>query len=127
MFKIAKVGLMFAFLMPFGSFCNQEVEESFVLPKKKKSSTKKTKDKICNNFFDQLSCSPSLRNKIAQIDQRLQQEVKKFLENDSDGVVKSAKKKTAPEILRHIEDFSKKMEDFCNECDNYLQYLKSQA
>jgi len=128
MYTKSRICLVISSILFLSSFCNQNVGgESFVLPKKKKSSTKKTKEKICNNFVDQISCSPSLRKKIAQIDQMLQQETRKYLENDSDGVIKSAKKQNVSEILDHSEDFSKKMEDFCNECDNYLQYIESQV
>jgi len=126
-----RIWLIFCSILFVPAFCEQNTvdAETFVIKKKKKkSSAKKAKEKICENFVEQISYSPSLRQNIAKIDEKLQQETRQYLENDkSRGFIVSVNKKNAAEKLAHTTDFLQKMEDFCSECEKYLKYLNGQG
>jgi len=116
-------------------FCRQVVttdaegnaREVFVVKRTKKHSSKKSKEKICENFIQQIGRSPSVRKKIAKIDKVLLRETQRYLESEKDSLIKGAKKENIASLLERSDRFLEKMEAFCNDCEQYLDFLKSQV
>ena len=105
-------------------------ENSFVIKKDaKKSGAKASKSKLqedlCTVFGDQISCVPDINQKVSKVQKILLEHTCKYLESSSDCVILKSDKQKMDEILKVAKNFEEKMEDFSQDCDRYLQYLKS--
>lgn len=107
-----------------------EKQENFVIKKDtKKSVIKASKSKLqedtCVVFGDQISLVPDINQKISQIQKVLLDHTCKYLENSSGCVLLKNDKNKIDEILKVAKNFEEKMEDFIQDCDKYLEYLKN--
>ncbi|EKD23337.1 MAG: hypothetical protein ACD_82C00111G0001 [uncultured bacterium] len=107
-----------------------EKQESFVIIKDtKKTSVKisksKLQEKTCTVFGDQISLVPDINQKISQIQKVLLDHTCKYLESSGECVILKNDKNKIDEILKVAKNFEEKMEDFIQDCDKYLEYLKN--
>ena len=106
--------------------CN---DNSFVIKKDtKKSGVKASKSKLqeqaCTVFGDQIACVPDINQKVSQVQKILLEHTCKYLESSSDCILLKSDKQKMDEILKVAKIFEEKMEDFVQDCDKYLEYLK---
>ena len=106
--------------------CN---DNSFVIKKDaKKAGVKASKSKLqeqaCTLFGDQISCVPDINQKVSQVQKILLEHTCKYLESSSDCILLKSDKQKMDEILKVAKIFEEKMEDFVQDCDKYLEYLK---
>lgn len=98
----------------------------FVIKKsEKKASKSKLQEDTCAIFGDQISSIADTNQKVSNIQKILLEHTCKYLESSSDCIILKSDKKKADEILRVAKNFEDKMQDFIQDCDKYLEYLKN--
>lgn len=128
--KINFVFLSCAFFVSYADVTvkvkQENLKEEFVIKKnEKKVSKSKLQEETCTIFADQISIIPDINQKVSQVQKILLDHTCKYLENSDGCILLKSDKKKIDEILKVAKNFEEKLEDFVQDCDKYLQYLKS--
>jgi len=106
-------------------FCKTNDQESFVIKrnKKKKISKSKLQENLCSTFANQLSSAPAVHKKIAEVQEIVLKETYKYIENAKDGFIVKSDKNKMDAALKMAKDFEDKLDQFCKDCEQYVEYL----
>jgi len=126
--KIKKrIGLFFLvslFILCVSGHTIGESSSEFVVKKKKKSGSRsKLQEELCEVFSEQLSAAPNLHIKTAKIQDISIKQTRQYLESSKTSFIAKAKKGEIDEAIQKAREFENKMNAFCHECDQYLEYL----
>jgi len=103
------------------------VSSEFVVQKserKKRKSKSKLQEQACQVFAGQMSHGPQVHKHIADMQQVLLEQTIKYIESSKDGILAKNKKDKIDEIVCVAQKFEEKMEQFCKECEQYVNYLR---
>ena len=105
---------------------NSEVSEFVIKKTKKKKTCSKSKlqKEACQEFANQMSCIPQIHKNLADTQQMLLEQTIKYIESEKDGVLVKNKRDNLDEIVKKSRAFGEKMEQFCKECEQYVNYLR---
>jgi len=127
--KHTKIFFILSILLLFSSvfFCKTDGQESFVIKKKKKKRISKSKlqKNLCATFGQQLSHAPAVHKKIAEVQEVVLKETYKYIGNETDGFMVKADKSKIDGALKVAKEFEEKLDQFCKECEQYVEYLNS--